>query len=116
MGQPAKLGRKPLTMFEVSLIFWFFGLKTPGNARDFLGDHFARVESSGDQKVNHVHLAFSCFFSISDPPKKSQKSRVSSSPSKPRPLGPCPDDRAQNSVQDSLNESSVRPNPTLVFF
>ena len=37
-------------------------------------------------------------------------------PSKPRPLGPCPDDRAQNSVQDSLNESSVRPNPTLVFF
>ena len=30
-------------------------------------------------------------------------------------LGPCPDDRAQHSVQDSLNESSVRPNPTLVF-
>ena len=24
-----------------------------------------------------------------------------------------PDDRAQNSVQDSLTESSVRPNPTL---
>ena len=28
---------------------------------------------------------------------------------------PGPDDRAQNSVQDRLNESSVRPNPTLAF-
>ena len=36
-------------------------------------------------------------------------------PYKPRPLGPCPDDRAENSVQDSLNESSGDPNPTLVF-
>ena len=36
-------------------------------------------------------------------------------PWEPFPLGPCPDDRARNSVQDSLIESSVRPNPTLVF-
>ena len=54
------------------------------------------------------------FFPISDP-QKSWKSKVFENPSKPLPLGPCPDDRAQNSVQDSINESSVRPNPTLVF-
>ena len=49
------------------------------------------------------------------PPWKTWKSIPDGPPWKPFPLGPCPDDRAQNSVQDSLNESSVRPNPTLVF-
>ena len=60
--------------------------------------------------ILHFHV-FSHFW----PPKKSWKSKLSPPPSKPFPLGPCPDDRAQNSVQDSLNESSVRPTPTLVF-
>ena len=54
------------------------------------------------------------FFPIVDFPKI-QKSAPEEPPWKHRSLGPCPDDRAQNSVQDSLNESSVRPNPTLVF-
>ena len=72
------------------------------NFLDFLGDHFARVESSGDQTLTMFILNFHVL-SIFDPPK-------------PCPLRPCPDDRARNSVQDSLNESSVRPNPTLFFF
>ena len=55
------------------------------------------------------------FFCIFDTLKKSWKSKVSPPPSNQGFPGPCPDDRAQNSVQDSLNESSVRPNPTLVF-
>ena len=33
------------------LKIWFFDLKTPGFFRDFLGDHFARVERSGDQNL-----------------------------------------------------------------
>ena len=57
-------------------------------------------------------LDFHVFFLIFDP--KIWKSKVFENPSKPLPLGPCPDDRAQNSVQDSLNESSGDPNPTLV--
>ena len=48
-------------------------------------------------------------------PWKTWKSILDDPPWNPRTLGPCPDDRAQNSVQDSLNESSVRPNPTLFF-
>ena len=34
---------------------------------------------------------------------------------KPRPLGPCPNDRAQTTIPSSRTETSVRPNPTLVF-
>ena len=49
-------------------------------------------------------------------PAKNKKSPPNDHPWKPFPLGPCPDDRAQNSVQDSLDESSGDPNPTLVFF
>ena len=45
----------------------FFRLKTPGNFRDFLGDHFARVESSGDQNLTMFTLDFHVFF-----PKLSQ--------------------------------------------
>ena len=48
-------------------------------------------------------------------PWKTWKSTLDDPPWKPFHLGPCPDDRAQNSVQDSLKKSSVRPNPTLVF-
>ena len=39
----------------------FFRLKTPGNFRDFLGDHFARVESSGDQNLTMFILDFHVF-------------------------------------------------------
>ena len=56
------------------------------------------------------------FFCIFDPPNNSWKSKVSPAPSNQGFLEPCPDDRAQNSVQDSLNESSVRPTPITVFF
>ena len=49
------------------------------------------------------------------PPWKTWKSTLDDPPWNPRTLGPCPDDRAQNSVLDSFSESSVRPNPTLVF-
>ena len=57
------------------------------------------------------------FFSrIFDPPEKHENPPWTTPPWNPRTLGPCPDDRAQHSVQDSLNESSVRPDPTLVFF
>ena len=48
-------------------------------------------------------------------PQKTWKSTLDGPPWNPRTLGPCPDDRAQNSVLDSLNESSVRPNSTLFF-
>ena len=39
----------------------FFRLKTRGNVRDFLGDHFARVESSGDQNLTMFTLDFHVF-------------------------------------------------------
>ena len=54
------------------------------------------------------------FLSTFDSPKI-QKSAPGEPPWKPFLLGPCPDCRADNSVQDSLNESSGDPNPTLVF-
>ena len=39
----------------------FFRLKTPGNFRDFLGDHFARLESSGDWNLTMFILDFHVF-------------------------------------------------------
>ena len=42
--EPDFFSRFPLNNF-------FFRLSLPGNFRDFLGDHFARVESSGDQNL-----------------------------------------------------------------
>ena len=62
---------------------------------------------------------FACFFgyfpSLCSYFEKSWKSKIFKNLRNRGFLGPCPDDRAQTSVQDSLNESSVRPNPTLVF-
>ena len=46
----------------VPLKNWFFRLNTPGNFRDFLGDHFPRVESSGDQNLTMFILDFHVFF------------------------------------------------------
>ena len=54
------------------------------------------------------------FVSETDPPGKSWKHDFSDIPWTLGPSGPSLDSRAQNSVQDSLNESSVRPNGTPV--
>ena len=92
------------------LVFW------PENLRDFSG--FVRrsictYRELRRPKSNQFQVSFSCFFLFLTP-QEIQKPPPSDPPLKPFSLGPCPDDRAQTSVQDSLNESSVRPNPTLV--
>ena len=46
-----------------------FGLNPRFFFRDFFGDHFARVESSGDQNLTMFILFFFCC--IFDPPKQS---------------------------------------------
>ena len=48
--------------FDKTFKNWVFGLKTPGHFLDFLGDHFARVESSGDQHLTVFILHFHDFF------------------------------------------------------
>ena len=45
----------------IPLNIGFFRLKTPGTFRDFLGDHFATVESSGDQNLTMLILDFHVF-------------------------------------------------------
>ena len=90
----------------------YFGLKTPGIFRDLLGDHFARVESSRDQHLTMFILHFHVFVAFLTTQKSHENPRFCRTLQN---LVPCPDDRAQNSVQDSIDESSVRPNPTLVF-
>ena len=96
------------TVLIIPLNGWvFFSLK-PWVFLGFFGRSFCAGRELQRPKSNHVHTAFSCFFLHFPPPQKGHEN--------PRfPLRPCPDDRAQNSVQDSINESSVRPNPTLVF-
>ena len=47
--------------------------------------------------------------------KKTWESKVLHNPSNPVFLAPHPDNRARISIQNSLNESSVSPSPTLVF-
>ena len=58
--------------------------------------------------------SFSSFFFQKWPPGKSWKTDFSGIPWTLGPSGPSLYSRAQNSVQDSLNESSVRPNGTPV--
>jgi hypothetical protein len=43
----------------------------------------------------------------------SRKSNFPFAPSNQGFLGPCPDDRVQEPVPIAVNESAVRPNPTL---
>ncbi len=101
--------------FEISSNDWVFRAENPFFfCRDFLGDHFARVESSGNKNQTMLGLHFHVCFVTFDR-QQIQKSKVYRPPSNQGFPGPCPDDRAHNSVQDSLNQSSVRPNPTLVF-
>ena len=113
-GPLGKNGVKPFrTKIEISLKF---SVVWAGNPRDFSGlfkGSICNYRELRRLKSNQFHLSFSCVFSICAPPVI-QKSTPNDAPWKPFPLGPCPDDRAQNSMQDSL-ESSVRPNPTLVF-
>ena len=45
----------------------FFGLNPPGKFREFLGDHFARVESSGDQNLTMFILHFHVFLHFRPP-------------------------------------------------
>jgi|OM-RGC.v1.031033176 hypothetical protein len=60
----------------IPLTIRFFGLNIFGIFRDFLGDHFARVESSGDQTLTMLILDFHVFFSpIFDPPKNHENPR-----------------------------------------
>ena len=82
--------------------------------RDFLGDHFAPIESSGNLNLTMFILDFHIFSQLLLP-KKVMKFKVSYLPSNSCPLGPSPDDRAQKVVPIALNESSVRPNPTPFF-
>ena len=71
-------------------------------------NHFPMVRT----KINL--RSFSSLFFEKWPPGKSWKHDFSDIPWTLGPSGPSLDSRAQNSVQDSLNESSVRPNGTSV--
>ena len=66
---------------------------------------------SGQNKISEVSQVF---FLKNDPPGKSWKNNFSGIPWNQGPSGPPLAARAPNSVQDSLNESSVRPNGTSV--
>ena len=63
------------------------------------------------EKISEVSQVF---FFEKWPPGKSWKNNFSGIPWNQGPSGPPLDARAPNSVQDSLNESSVRPNGTPV--
>ena len=68
LGKPAKIGGRQFSiLFEMS--------PKMRNFRDFLGDHFARVESSRDLNLTmiilHFHVCVCVFFSMVDSPKKS---------------------------------------------
>ena len=71
------------------LYIFVFLLKIPGTFRDFLGDHFAPIESSGNPS-DHAHPGFRYFFPFLTPPKSHEN------PSFPLPLqNPFPWDHAQ---------------------
>ncbi len=101
--------------FNNSLKTCFFWAEKPWKFSGIFRRSFCEGRELRRPKSNHVHPAFSCFFPFLTPPKRSWKSKVSPPPSNQGFLGPCPDDRAQKVVPIALNESSVRPNPTLVF-
>ena len=95
-------------------LFWTFPLKSIGFLRFQLIFRWFFNDFSGFS-ADFLDILQGLCGRLKQKHKKSWKSKVSPPPSNQGFLGPCPDDRAQNSVQDSLNESSVRPNPTLVF-
>jgi hypothetical protein len=70
-GKNAKLGTTVWNLFQISFIILDIGDKKKTICfLDFLGDHFARVESSGDQNLTMFILYFHVF-PIFDRPKKS---------------------------------------------
>ena len=91
-------------------IFW---PKSPGEPSDDLGRSFGIISTPKFQHptmlVNHFHFCF-----VKTNSKKNMKVELFGHSLNPRSLGTplCP--RAPNSIQDSLNESSVRPNGTPV--
>ena len=59
----------------VFLLFFVFWLKTSGNFGFFLGDHFSRVESSGDQHLTMLILHVHVFFAFLTPPTSYENPR-----------------------------------------
>ena len=105
---------RTFSIIPLTLTIGFFRLKTPGHFRDFLGDHFARVESSGNPNLTMFILHFHVFLHVRPP-------KIMKNPRFCRTLpNLVPWDHAQMIERkilcriDSFNESSVRPNPTLV--
>ena len=79
----------PAQTFSICFLkFDFFGVNPPGNFRDLLGDHFARVESSGDQNLTMFILHFHVF-PLCDL-QKVMKIQDFVSPFKPLPPGTMP--------------------------
>ena len=95
-------------------IFW---PKSPGDPSDDLGRSFGIIFSSKFQHPtmlvyhshDHSHVFLENYFF-----RKTWKSNFSGIPWTPGPSGPPLCSRAPNSIQDSLNESSVGPNGTPV--
>ena len=74
----------------------------------------ARLPGPVHRPTNKNLRSFSSFFLKNDPLGKSWKNDFSGIPWNRGPSGPSLCSRAPNSIQDSLNESSVRPNGTPV--
>ena len=89
-----------------------FGPKTPGDPSDDLGRSFGIIFSPKFQHptifINHFHFFCKNIF------QKNMNVKLFGHPLNPRALGTPLDARAPYSIQDSLNESSVRPNGTPV--
>jgi len=68
-----------------SLQLRFLELKNPGNFRDVWGDHFAWVESSGDQNLTMFVLHFHAFLHFWPPQKAHKNERFSKTLQTPAP-------------------------------
>ena len=72
-GNPRPPGLRTFSIIPLTVCF--FELKTPGKIREFLGDHFARVESSGDQNLTMFILHFHVFSHFRPPQKGHENPR-----------------------------------------
>ena len=99
-------------------IFWISGPnKIWEVSQVFFGGNWAIMKSSKNHfpMVRVIHFrSFSSFFFEKWPPGKSWKNNFSGIPWNQGPSWSPLGARAPNSIQDSLNESSVRPNGTPV--
>ena len=110
LGPPGDFGQKnPNKHWKIQISAKQKSQKIPTNPQNpWQNRDFAMVrEKIKSQK-------FLKFFFWKWPPGKSWKHDFSDIPWTLGPSGPSLDSRAQNSIQDSLNESSVRPNGTPV--